>query len=117
MTRRRGDRVRTFGVIAAVMLAIVMGLIGPHLRAAHEDVAGGLPPIERTYIITQARTNWDNPFQRLAQHAFAIVEMHAGPACEGSREMLTRLDTGPWRVRAYTVFGATLSEEIIGCGA
>jgi hypothetical protein len=115
MTGRRGDGVRTVGVVTAVALAVVV--VGPHLRARLEDVAGDLPPIERTYIITQAEINWDNPFQRLAQHAFAIVTLRAGTPCEGSKPWLTRLDIGPWRVRAYTVFGAIVSVEVIGCDA
>jgi hypothetical protein len=101
--------------MGGLAILLVLGVLLPHLVAARDDVSGELPPTEREYILVQADVFFDNPFEGLAQRAFAIVALRVGPPCASKSSFIERSDSAPWLVRAYTVFGLPAGDVLIDC--
>ena len=89
-------------VVSVVIGTLTVGQVLADARADEESA--GIAPEQRTAVISSAYSAWDNPFQRMAFHAYGLH-----PIASGGPDQCGGGDEGPmFEVTGYTLFGIAL---------
>lgn len=98
---------RRFAAVIGVVIvtAVVVWWIGSTAARGVADTSrdGSIQPSAAAAAEQEARTFWDNPFQRILYVAISATGVQSGPSCPR------------YEVTAYALFGARMDRVFVDC--